>query len=385
MRKSDGLRCISTGLLVGLGWGLFAALSEGLPLLLQGSLWAFLGERLLALAYLATIYGALCGLAGGLSGLVALVVLRLARRRTSRTALAATLAGLFAAATLVVWWAHRFAPRALEWVVILGLAAGAGLAVGWGLHRVARGGAVSRKAFRSLVLVGFLAAGLAVLAVAGFRAKFRDLPLFNPPTADGAATAEQPNIVLITAGGVRPDRLGVYGSDPAISPNIDALAWRGIRFEQAYAQAAWSEPSLASLLTSLYPSGLGIDCRAAIHCTPHLDAQRTTLAEALQGAGYRTQAYLTSPWLSAELGFDQGFDGFESIRPEEPFDLGPMRSQTLGRLLGCRQDSTACQRFSEGHARLFDAPIPLGWGGDHVNARVTRFLDLYGGERFFLW
>jgi arylsulfatase A-like enzyme len=198
--------------------------------------------------------------------------------------------------------------------------------------------------------------------------------------------------VLITAGGLRPDHLAVYGyDDPAISPNIDALAWRGLRFEQAFAPASWSEPSLASLMTSLYPSELGIDCWAAISCTPHLDAQRLTLAEALREAGYRTQAYVTSPWLSEELGFAQGFDGFEGVRAkdgvrvEEPFDLWPMRRRTLGRLLGCESDSAVCGFLSKAHARLFEPPIPAGWGGDQVNARVTRFLDLHGDVRFFLW
>jgi arylsulfatase A-like enzyme len=94
---------------------------------------------------------------------------------------------------------------------------------------------------------------------------------------------------------------------------------------------------------------------------------------------------LGSTWPSARLGFDQGFDGFESVRTEEPFDLGPMRGRTLGRLLGCRRDTPACRLFSRGHALLFDTPLPAGYGGDEANARVNHFLDLHGGERFLLW
>ncbi len=260
-----------------------------------------------------------------------------------------------------------------------------GLVSHWLLRGVGRARPGAWTLFRVLALGLFAVALVAVLGVAGFRLWLRDARLFNPRLTDQVATAEQPNFVLITAGGVRPDHLGVFGYDPEISPNVDAVAWRGTRFEQAFAQASWSEPSLASLFTSLYPSELGIDCRPGLACTPHLDGARLTLAEALQGAGYATQAYLTDPWLSAELGFAQGFDGFEGVRDPQPFDLGALSSGTLGRLLGCGRQSAACRLLGQGHGLLFEAPIPVGWGGDLANARVGRFLDLHGDERFFVW
>jgi arylsulfatase A-like enzyme len=387
MRRKGYFTPVATGLLAGLGWGLLAALLEGQPLLLQGSPSPYLGERLLALAYLAAIYGILGGVGGGAVGGVLGIASRLAKFELGNPG--SKIAGLMAAATAAVLWSHRFAPEPAGWAVVALLAAGVGLAAAWLAGRAAGGGAGFRRAFRAAILGLFLAAVAAVLIVAGFRAVLRDEPLFNPPVTSQAATAERPNIVLITADGIRPDHLGVYGygasGEAEISPNIDALAARGVRFEQAFAPASWCEPSLAALLTSLYPSELGIVCRAGLSCTPHVDGARTTLAEALQGAGYRTQAYLTSPWLVAELGFDAGFDSLETVRAEEPFDLGPMRSATLGRLLGCRTDSAACRLLTKGHELLFDTAIPPGWGGDHVNARVTRFLELHGSERFFLW
>jgi arylsulfatase A-like enzyme len=382
---SAGAVPITTGVVVGLGWGLLVTLLDGLPLLLQGSILPYLGPRLLALAYMAMIYGALGALGGGLMGAVALVIQRLTRRRVPRAVLAATYAGLFAAATIILFGLHRFGPDVAGWLVLLLLAAAAALVVRWLVRGAARAKALSRRTLRSMTLVVFAAAVVAVLVVAGFRSLLRDLPLFNPPSTDETASPERPNIVLITAAGLRPDHLGAYGYDPAISPSIDRLAERGTRFEQASAQASWTEPSVASLLTSLYPSELGIACRAAISCQPHIDEQRITLAEALQSAGYRTEAYTTSSWLTAELGFDQGFERFESVRAEEPFDLAPMHGGTLGWLLGCQRDAEACRPFTQGHTRLFDEPIPPGWGGDRVNARVNRFLELHGDERFFLW
>lgn len=385
MRDMHRFRHVGTGLVVGLGWGLLFALLEGLPLLLEGSPWSFLGPRLLALAYLAVLCGALCALAGGVVGTITWLVLRLFQRRATQATLAAGCIGVLAATTAAVLGGQRFAPRVPGWVIVIVLSGALGLMIGWIIYRAANGRATSWRTYRRIVGTAYLFAVVAVLAVAGFRAWLRDLPSFNPPLTDTTATAERPNIVLVTAAGVRPDHLGTYGYDPEISPNIDALAGRGVRFEQAIAQASWTEPSLASLLTSLYPSELAVDCRAAIYCHPHLDAERVTLAEALQVAGYRTQAYLASSWLTAELGFAQGFDGFESVRTKEPFDLEALRGRTLGWLLGCQHDSAACQLLAKGHARLFDSPIPPGWGGDRVNAHVTRFLEYHSGERFFLW
>jgi arylsulfatase A-like enzyme len=376
---------VTVGMVVGLGWGLLVSLVEGLPLLLQGSPWPYLGERLLTQAYLATIYGAAGAVVGVVLGGIVWLGTQLSRRRTSRAELAAVYAGSFAAATLAAFGAHRYQPAAFGWGLIVVLAVLAGVVTGWLGYRAARGRAVTWAAFRGVVVAIFCVAAASVLAVAGYRATLRDLPLFNPPATDEAATAERPNIVLITAGGVRPDHLTIYGYDPEISPNIDALAWRGVRFKEAISAASWTEPSLASLLTSLYPSELGITCWATIHCQPHLDQERTTLAEALQNAGYRTQAYLTSPWLTAELGFAQGFDGFESVRAEEPFDLEAMRARSLGWLFGCQRDADACHLMEKGYELLFDRPIPPGWGGGHANDRVERFLALHGDERFFLW
>lgn len=384
----DGLRPITTGLVVGLGGGLLAALIEGLPLLFQGSPWPFLGQRLLALAYLAVLYGALCALVGGLAGAVAWIGLRASRKQASRARLAGICCGLFAAATAAILGWQRFGPGVAGGVVILLLAALLGAGMGWGIYRAARARAVSWPVFRAATVALFALCAAAVLVAGGFRALLRDHPLFNPAATEETATTERPNLVLITAGGIRPDHLGAYGYDrdeAEISPNLDALARRGLRFEQARAQASWTEPSLASLLTSLYPSELGIACQAAISCQPHLDAARTTLAEALQGGGYHTAAALTSPWLTEELGFGQGFRQFETVRAEEPFDLAPMQWRTLGRLLGCPRGAAACGLLTGGHKLLFQPPIMAGWGGDRTNARMARFLDLHGEERFFLW
>jgi arylsulfatase A-like enzyme len=68
----------------------------------------------------------------------------------------------------------------------------------------------------------------------------------------GGFAADKPNVLLIAVDDLRPD-LGCYGHPEAKTPNIDALAKRGMVFRRAYCQQAVCSPSRTSLLTGLRP------------------------------------------------------------------------------------------------------------------------------------
>ena len=113
------------------------------------------------------------------------------------------------------------------------------------------------------------------------------------------------NLLLIVVDTLRADHLGSYGHGRSVSPEIDELASAGVRFERAYATAPWTQPSVASMLTGLYPASHGADRLLRV-----LPASADTLAERLQKAGYATAAVVSHYLLGPRFGFDQGFETF---------------------------------------------------------------------------
>jgi uncharacterized sulfatase len=92
-----------------------------------------------------------------------------------------------------------------------------------------------------------------------FSATLVDLESLLKTTKDSkqADRAKRLNVLLIVVDDLNTD-LGCYGATPVLSPNIDRLAKRGVRFERAYCQYALCAPSRWSLLSGLRPETTGI-------------------------------------------------------------------------------------------------------------------------------
>lgn len=119
------------------------------------------------------------------------------------------------------------------------------------------------------------------------------------------APGARPNVMLILIDTLRADHLSFYGYPRATSPALSRMAERGVIFDRAVAQAPWTKPSVASLLTGTHVHRHGVVWRPDV-----LGSQLLTLAETMRHGGYQTAAFSSNPWVTPEFGFDQGFDSF---------------------------------------------------------------------------
>ena len=92
------------------------------------------------------------------------------------------------------------------------------------------------------------------------------------------------NVLLFVIDALRPDHLGMNGYSRDTSPHIDSLSNEGTTFLNAYCALPRTDPSLASIMTGLYPHHHGV---RLVHGNP-TDASLSTLAEILRSHGYRT-------------------------------------------------------------------------------------------------
>ncbi len=125
----------------------------------------------------------------------------------------------------------------------------------------------------------------------------------------GCAREPRPNLILVIVDALRADRLGCYGYERSRTPFLDSLAERGTVFRRAYAAAPWTNPSIASLRTSRYPSQHGVRGLAE----PLPDTERT-LTERLHEYGYATGGFSANALLARELGYAQGYDAYQAVR-----------------------------------------------------------------------
>jgi choline-sulfatase len=202
------------------------------------------------------------------------------------------------------------------------------------------------------------------------------------------------SVLLITLDTVRADRLGAYGYSRGRTPHLDALAARGVRFDDAVAPSPITGPSHAAMFTGLYPGRLGVRDNA----TTPLPEDAVTLASLLSARGFATGGFIGAFILDRPYGFAKGFEhfrsGFDRVAPgremnaERPGDR--VVDDALAWLGSLPRDRPffGWVHLYDAHA-AYDAPEPFGsqfrdnpYDGEiaFVDAQVGRLLDALGAR-----
>jgi len=113
------------------------------------------------------------------------------------------------------------------------------------------------------------------------------------------------HVVLLSLDTQRADRLSCYGYKRQLTPAIDALAAESVLFERCASQASWTLPSMVSVMTGCYVA----------EELMQIPADKSTLAEAFQKAGWTTGGFVCNNILNNKDGFERGFQAFDCELP----------------------------------------------------------------------
>ena len=227
-------------------------------------------------------------------------------------------------------------PRALAWLAAVAFLlafrelnpiASVILALGIATRVVPLGRRVGPQFARVVRLsLPFLVAGLVALIVgrhaqlawAEHKAATRPIP-----------AAGSPNVLFLVLDTVRARSLSLYGYARATTPRLEALARRGVRFDEARSAAPWTLPSHATMFTGRWPHEL-FDSPEQ-----RLGTGVPTLAGELGRRGYATGGFVANTfYCNAGFGLARGFDHYEDFY--QVFDASPtevLRNSGLGRNL----------------------------------------------------
>lgn len=189
-------------------------------------------------------------------------------------------------------------PRLYAWAVVV-LAAGLGTAIArWAAARQARISTWMRSSWRWAV-AGLGVVMIGMLTVSPVRERLR-LNALSEPAPDS------PNVLLLILDTVRAASVSAHGYARPTTPQLDALAMRGVAFDHAIATSSWTLPSHLSAFTGFLPYEL-----TGTWLKPY-EGERETLAERLRDAGYETAGFVANVvYLGHESGMDEGFIHYE--------------------------------------------------------------------------
>lgn len=214
---------------------------------------------------------------------------------------------------------------------------------------------------------------------------------------DTGLPSRRPNIIFILADDLGYGDVGCFGQTKIPTPNIDALAQRGVRLTQHYSGAPVCAPSRCVLMTGKHLGHAEIrgNQQAKVRFPQFNEGQHPisetalTLAEHLKTQGYRTAAF--GKWGLGPVGSSgdpnaQGFDLFFGYNCQ-----AIAHSYYPAHLWRNNEKVPLNAKAIPGHKKQPEGEIKLGdWIGEQyaparMIAEAEKFLGEQGSEPFFLY
>jgi arylsulfatase A-like enzyme len=190
-----------------------------------------------------------------------------------------------------------------------------------------------------------------------------------------------PNVLLVIVDALRADHLACYGNLRVKTPNLDALAQRGVLVESCYAQAPYTLTSFGSILTGKYPRkhGLvaqlpGIQMEPNVTLPFHLKtAQFKGSEERLRDEDYAAGTFMTGA-VSHGSGLARGFDAYsEAMMGHDLVQIDSQWSRFRSELLLWLFKNKLQQRVDSSLV----VTTARGWLREHRGRRWMAMVHLY--------
>ncbi|MDP6540624.1 MAG: sulfatase [Planctomycetota bacterium] len=131
----------------------------------------------------------------------------------------------------------------------------------------------------------------------------------------GERNRDMPNVLLVVVDALRADHLGCYGNEEVRTPVLDALASRGVLFENCFVQAPYTWTSFGSFFTGKYPRRHGLIAQKAgvrmvrsnVTLPLHLKTGRRSDGPRMRDEDFTGGTFMTGA-LSHGSGLASGFD-----------------------------------------------------------------------------
>jgi len=124
------------------------------------------------------------------------------------------------------------------------------------------------------------------------------------------------NVILLTIDTLRKDSLGCYGDKTGLTPFIDSLQDKCVRFTKGQASGPYTQASFPGLLTSSHYLEYGRQ--------KMLSEKRVLISQVLKKAGIATVGFHSNPYISEYFGWNRGWDVFydsmeDEVDPKIPY------------------------------------------------------------------